>query len=534
MTGRHAVRVGMTSTKPNFHVMGLGPGSLPEDELTLPELLRSRGYSTGMVGKWHLGGTADGRGLPTRHGFDSYWGMPITNVQACRAGHREYPHSSLLAFIVDRPPTNLVFGAMLVVALTPWLIASLWRWRVPALLLAAITVGLTLWFTATLTLLNPNACFLYANETLIEQPIEIGYLTLRHTEQAEHFLTYAPRPFFLYLAYANAHTALFAMDRNVGRSAHGMFGDNVEEMDDSIGHVLGFLEARGELNDTFVYFASDNGPFREELHEGGSCGYAPIIAGDTPLVTLPGQAPPPRAAARMRGAKGQTWDCGLRVPAALAYPTRWSGGSALHVATSSMDVLPTVLHLVDQATSLRHVSELKEGEQAGPGTLDGRSLVPLLDRIAATADIGIATRQPPAVAPDEVHDFIFHYCGGHVTAVRHGKWKLHYTTAKWEDEDAQICRRSIICSCQGFQHDPPLLFDIHADPAELLPINVSSPAFTNLLAKVAEAKGRQEASVRPIESQTEKLPLPHHFPCCGVERGTLAHAWSVFRNICGC
>ena len=58
--------------------------------------------------------------------------------------------------------------------------------------------------------------------------MEIGYLTLRHTQRAVAFVEAAREPFFLYSSYANAHTALFAMDDNRGRSAHGLFGDNVE------------------------------------------------------------------------------------------------------------------------------------------------------------------------------------------------------------------------------------------------------------------------------------------------------------------
>lgn len=52
MTGRHAVRSGMTSGDPNFYVMGVGPGGLPDQEVTVAEALRDRGYSTAMVGKW--------------------------------------------------------------------------------------------------------------------------------------------------------------------------------------------------------------------------------------------------------------------------------------------------------------------------------------------------------------------------------------------------------------------------------------------------------------------------------------------------
>ena len=58
----------------------MGPGSLPADEVTLAEALRDAGFSTGLVGKWHLGGPADGRGLPTRHGF----GLAVRAGLRCR------------------------------------------------------------------------------------------------------------------------------------------------------------------------------------------------------------------------------------------------------------------------------------------------------------------------------------------------------------------------------------------------------------------------------------------------------------------
>ena len=288
--------------------------------------------------------------------------MPITNVQSCRAGHAEYPHLNLPHFLIDRQAPLMV--GLLVVGVAPRLLGLSAGWRALSLGWAASTALVILWFTATLTLINPNACFLYSNETLIEQPAEIGYLTLRHTRQATAFIAEAaaaPRPWFLYLSYPNAHTALFAMDENRGRSAHGLYGDNVEEMDWSVGEVLAALDASGERDDTIVYFASDNGPFREELEEGGSCGYAPVLSPSTPRVGAIADAPA-RATTQLRGAKGQTWECGVRVPGILSYPARWAGGRVAHEATSVMDVLPTIVELVDASgaigTRLRHISEL--------------------------------------------------------------------------------------------------------------------------------------------------------------------------------
>ena len=124
--------------------------------------------------------------------------MPITNVQSCRAGHAEYPHLNLPHFLIDRQAPLMV--GLLVVGVAPRLLGLSAVWRALSLGWAASTALVILWFTATLTLINPNACFLYSGETLIEQPAEIGYLTLRHTRQATAFIAEAaaaPRPWFL-------------------------------------------------------------------------------------------------------------------------------------------------------------------------------------------------------------------------------------------------------------------------------------------------------------------------------------------------
>ena len=596
LTGRHAVRSGMTSGDPNFYVMGLGPGGLPENEITLAEALRDRGYSTAMVGKyaphasgpfhivsnhaslrirvgrWHLGGTANESGLPTRHGFGSYWGMPITNVQACRAGHKEYPQPTLAHFLMNRSPTGRIILALGVVGLTPWLIGAYLRWRLLAGLLCGGVAFYIYWFTATLTLLNPAACLLYEGERVVEQPAQLGYMTLRHTRRATNFVRDAPQPFFLYLSYPNAHTALFAMDENVGASAHGAYGDNVEELDWSIGQLLGALESRGVRNETLIYFASDNGPFREELHEGGMCGASPILMADTPRIGAAALTPARDFALPLRGGKGQTWECGLRVPALISYPARWAAGQAVHEATTSMDLMPTLLSLVDggpprlvgriggggDGAPFRHVSQLRVGELAGVGVLDGKSLVGLLDLAksdespngsgsagvvgATVATLGQLDRKQTTSGASTgvaVHDFIFHYCGDRIAAVRHGRWKAHYTTAKWEEPlDAQICRQNVICSCHGHEHSPPLLFDVHADPSESTALTMRSVEFGSerrqALERIDAAKVRHEASLVRAPSQTIRLPTPFSLPCCGVERGSLEHAWKVLINSCGC
>ena len=117
--------------------------------------------------------------------------------------------------------------------------------------------------------------------------------------------------------------------------------------------------------------------------------------------------------------------------------------------------------------------------------------------------------------------------------MRHGAWKAHYTTTLWEDEEGQICRRNVICNCHGVEHDPPLLYNVHAD-RETRPLDVSLAEHAAVLRAMGEAKEQHEETLLPYPSQTERLPTLHHFPCCGVERGTWSHVWGVLNNLCGC
>lgn len=305
-----------------------------------------------------------------------------------------------------------------------------------------------------------------------------------------------------------------------------------QELDDSVGQVLSALERRGVRNNTLVYFASDNGPFREEGAEGGSCGFGPLLAPGAPLVSSVGAAAGaaaahggPRAARRLKGGKQQTWECGIRVPAVLSYPARWPAGLLVHASTSTMDLLPTVLRLAGVSVGggagarLRHVSELRAGEKAGAGVLDGRDLSPLLEGALA----------------GELHEFVMHHCGGRIAAVRHGRYKAHFTTARWLEEASQTCRRSVICACAGRTHEPPLLYDIHADPAELSPLDPALPPHAAAIERIKHARAQHEATIVDVPSQNERLPSRlTHLPCCGAAPGSWEHAWKVLSDGCGC
>lgn len=108
LTGRYPVRLGLTSDDNRFRTFNspAQSGGLPHDELTIAQLAKQLGYRTGLVGKWHLGLGENGDHLPTRHGFDSFFGMPVTNVQTCGnkkvynliGGHGEILDRSFLSY----------------------------------------------------------------------------------------------------------------------------------------------------------------------------------------------------------------------------------------------------------------------------------------------------------------------------------------------------------------------------------------------------------------------------------------------------
>ena len=165
--------------------------------------------------------------------------------------------------------------------------------------IAAVTIGLTLYILLLAGLLSRSAfvfllamivlislaifacfiwmstfnCFLLKNYDVVEQPIVLENLTMRFTDQAVNFIhANKDSPFLLYVSFAKVHTPLFNTRPFVNRSIHGRYGDNVEEMDWSVGQIMAAVEKLGLKENTFVYFTSDNGPHLEHGISGGWSG----------------------------------------------------------------------------------------------------------------------------------------------------------------------------------------------------------------------------------------------------------------------
>jgi arylsulfatase A len=216
LTGRLPVRSGMCSDRRRV-LFPDSAGGLPAGEITLAEALKTRGYATGCIGKWHLGHLPEY--LPTRHGFDEYFGVPYSNDMDRTA---------------DAPPGRQAF-------LDP----RNEYWNVPLL----------------------------RNDQVIERPAQQQTLTRRYTEEARDFIRrHKSRSFFLYFPHTFPHIPLFASEGFHGQSARGLYGDVVEELDWSVGQVLETLRKEGLEERTLVFFTSDNGPWLTHFEQGGSAG----------------------------------------------------------------------------------------------------------------------------------------------------------------------------------------------------------------------------------------------------------------------
>ena len=222
LTGRLPIRSGAygmaTGTAPKVFRDNAAQG-LPPDEITIAEVLKPRGYTTAIVGKWHLGQLR--QFLPMNQGFDSWFGLPYSHDMRMTAPRNEGLKSA--AYYDPKPE----------------------YWDVP----------------------------LMRNGDVVEQPADHRTLTKRYTDEAVRFIEQnRSRPFFLYLAHNLPHIPLARSPEFAGHSAAGLYGDVVEEIDASTGRILDALAAVAIDRRTLVVFTSDNGPWLPFGAHGGSAG----------------------------------------------------------------------------------------------------------------------------------------------------------------------------------------------------------------------------------------------------------------------
>ena len=289
LTGAYPVRVGVPRV-----LWPMRPGGLSNKEMTIADMLKAQDYATACIGKWHLGDEA--QYLPNRQGFDSYFGIPFSNDMSVNRN--------------SKVAKNIVFREGMTL---DSLREEKWRGhKVP----------------------------LMRQDEVVEYPVDQSTLTKRYTEHAVNFINEnKDEPFFLYLAHSMPHIPIFASEEFQGKSARGLYGDVIEEIDWSTGKILETLETLGIAENTLVIYTSDNGPWNLKNGHGGSA--------------LP-----------LRGFKFQTYEGGMRVPMISQWKGQIPSGTVCSEVASTIDLLPTIAYLTD-------------GEMSGQ-TVDGKNIWQLL------------------------------------------------------------------------------------------------------------------------------------------------------------
>ncbi|MCC6672920.1 MAG: sulfatase [Planctomycetes bacterium] len=340
-----------------------------ERETTLGELVRARGYATAMFGKWHLGHHPEF--LPTHHGYDEFFGIPYSNDM--HPGHPEQPKA--------HPPLPLIEG----------------------------------------------------DRTVEVEPDQRRFTTEFTARAAEFVRSHAERPFLIVLAHPMPHVPLAVSAAGAGRSAAGLYGDVIEEIDAGVGVLRDALAEAGVLDDTLFVFVSDNGPWLAYGDHAGSSG---------PL----------------REGKGTSFEGGVRVPCIVRYPRLVRAGCTIANPCMTLDLFPTVAEL--------------SGAPLPPLAIDGRSLVPIL------------RGDPGAGDPHEALFFWYH--ANSLEAMRAGRWKLHFPRTYRTMHGRAPGRAGRPGSYDTGARIGLALFDLVADPGETRDLAAAHPDVVTRLQAMAE------------------------------------------------
>ncbi|KAG7172890.1 Arylsulfatase H-like [Homarus americanus] len=284
LTARYPARYGLVGDKstPPVVVHVASKVGLPVDEVTLANALSAANYTTAAVGKWHLGMRCGllGRGCrgPQQHGFQSFYGIPFTLIEDIAGSHPFW------IFPLEDRFYQMLLSLWVVNALTLcWL---RWRRRTIAVCIGVVTLALsTSWFlhthyrfhTARWWKVSPwmdqhmNGLVMH-NDRVVEQPLKLEGLSQLLVDHSVRFIAdhaQDQRPFFLYHSFAHVHTPMFSAPEMAGRSKHGRYGDNVEEMDAGVGRIMAALKEHSLDQNTLVYFLSDHGGDLEVVGQDG-------------------------------------------------------------------------------------------------------------------------------------------------------------------------------------------------------------------------------------------------------------------------
>lgn len=326
LTGCYPKRVGM-----HQHVLfptsrkGLNPA-----EHTIADHLKSQGYSTACFGKWHLGHQPEV--LPTSNGFDTYLGIPYSNDMN-HPDNKGKPKGGPdgMDILWNDPESTLT------------------KWKTP----------------------------LIRDEAIVELPVDQRTVTRRYTQAAIDFIeSHQEDPFFVYLPHSMPHIPLYVPDDVRDPNPLHAYINVIEHIDHEVGRLLNKLDELKLTDNTYVLYATDNGPWLPFKHHGGSAGV-------------------------LRDGKGTTFEGGQRVPCLIRGPGI-PAGTVCNELTGTIDVLPTIAAIT-------------------------KSPLPS-DRKIDGVDVSTLWMNQTDVSPR--NEFIHYTSQGNLEGLRQGDWKLLVKTPR--------------------------------------------------------------------------------------------------------
>jgi len=299
LTGRHHWR--------DFHgiVNALGASVFKPERLTLPEMLRAKGYATAAIGKWHLGWNWDaikrpgakprGEGRQQVWGPEAFdWSKPIPDGPLAH-GFDYYFGDTVINF----PPYCWIENDKVVAAPDTLMDTSKWKPIKEGNWECRPGPMITGW-----------------------DPYENIPETTRRGVQYIHSRKDSQQPFFLYFAYPSPHAPIIPNDRFDGKSEAGPYGDFVCETDDSIGQLLRALDDSGQAERTLVIFSADNGPEHYAYARDERFGHW--------------------SSHPLRGLKRDFYEGGHRVPFLIKWPGVTQPGGVSDAIVSQIDLMATL------------------------------------------------------------------------------------------------------------------------------------------------------------------------------------------------
>jgi arylsulfatase A-like enzyme len=369
LTGRYPHRAGT----PGIFSSGRTAPGMPASEITLAEALKSAGYRTGLAGKWHLGGAPGVR--PNNQGFDDFFGF----------------HSGC----IDNYSHIYYWGQGGSQGRAPF--HDLWR----------------------------NETEVWENGRYFTELVTLEALRFIRENRAQ--------PFFLYVAYNLPHYPNHAPARYFERMSHikdpqrRSQAATVAAVDDSLGEVMAELRRSGLLEQTCVFFQSDNGPSVEKRN----------LLDDSDRPFHGGNAGP------FRGNKGSLFEGGIRMPAMMSWPGTIPAGQVIDRMGIAMDIFPSFVNLAG-------------GKMPDDRVMDGQDVFSMIAAGAPSPHVG--------------HPVFWAY--GDQRSVRRGKNKLILNPKLNFDDSLD---------------EKTFLADLEADPGEKTNLAIQRPALVSELRELIES-----------------------------------------------